>query len=281
MAQTKSTKKGFGFKPTKRLGQHFLRDESIAHQILERAGFNESDRVLEIGSGTGALTVPLAKSVDRVIAVEKDSRLIEGLRTRFILEGLKNVRLINADVLKLDLKETAGSSKNKLQIIGNIPYNISSPLLDKLIKEKNLISKAVLMFQLELANRLTAPPGNKVYGALTVILKYHARITPLLDVTKEDFYPKPKVGSMVVALDFENPHPNRTGHEELFVRVVKAAFAHRRKTLINSLKKALYSHSGDALSEALSISSINPKNRAETLDIDDFLQLSAALASLS
>ncbi|MEJ2726825.1 MAG: rRNA adenine dimethyltransferase family protein [Deltaproteobacteria bacterium] len=141
------------------------------------------------------------------------------------------------------------------------------------------MSRAVLTFQRELARRLTAGPGNKEYGAMTVLVQYHTRVSPLLEIAKEAFYPKPKVGSMVLELDFTKPYPNRAKNEKHFKRVVKAAFAHRRKTLLNGLKGAGALPTPDIL-RALKKCGIEPGKRAETLDIDDFLCLSASLPLL-
>lgn len=137
------------------------------------------------------------------------------------------------------------------------------------------------MFQYEFARRLIAPPGNKEYGAMTVLIQYHASLTPLLDVPKEAFYPKPKVDSMVLELDLDSPHPRRTEDEETFKMVVKGAFAHRRKTLLNSLKGTLSSRSINEIVAALDRCAIDPTKRAENLDIDNFLCLTSQLTSLS
>jgi len=272
---------GYGFRPKKKLGQHFLRDRGIVHQIIERAGFDKSDRVLEIGAGSGALTLPLAGLVHQVLAVEKDGRLADMLLNRLSREGINNVTLINEDILKLDFSKIGPLSPKKMRVIGNLPYNISSPFLGKLIKYQSLVTKAVLMFQFELARRLIASPGNRQYGAMTVLVQYHACISPLLEVPKEAFYPKPKVDSMVLELDFERPHPNRAENEDYFKKIVKGAFAHRRKTLLNSLKGALSGYSSEDFLGVLAKCGVDPGIRAESLDIDDFLCLSSALESLS
>jgi 16S rRNA (adenine1518-N6/adenine1519-N6)-dimethyltransferase len=173
----------------------------------------------------------------------------------------------------------ARSLGNRLQLIGNLPFNISSPFLGKLIRSKDVLSRAVLTFQAEVGRRLIALPGNKQYGAMSVLVQYHARILPLLDVPKAAFYPPPKVGSMVVEIDFTRPHPKRARDENRFRKTVKGAFAHRRKILINSLKGTFPElHQGQIL-RAMERSGIDPKKRAEVLGIDDFIELSQALDS--
>ena len=264
----------------KRLGQHFLRDPAIVGQIIRQAGFKPDVTVVEIGPGLGALTLPLAESVRRVIGIEKDPRLVQILEGRLLQRGIGNVTLIREDVLKADFGEIARSLGESLQVIGNLPFNISSPFLGKLIRSKDILARAVLTFQAEVGRRLIAVPGNKQYGAMTVLAQYHARILPLLDIPKEAFYPPPKVGSMVVELDFTRPHPTRAGDEETFRKTVKGAFAHRRKTLLNSLKGAFPEWPQEKILKAMERSGIEPKKRAEVFGIDDFIRLSEALDSL-
>ena len=211
-----------------------------------------------------------------MIAVEKDGALAEKLRAGLARERVENVMVIHEDILKLEL---APLWKEKIDVIGNIPYNISSPLIDMLIRNRDRISRAILTLQHELAARLTASPGNKQYGALTVLIQYHARLSPLLEVPKQAFYPKPKVSSTVVQFDFSKPYPRRADPEDSFRKVVRAAFAHRRKTLLNSLRGTFPSWEVPSLVSAMEQGAIDPQRRAETLDMDEFLNLTQALAS--
>ncbi|HUU81462.1 MAG TPA: 16S rRNA (adenine(1518)-N(6)/adenine(1519)-N(6))-dimethyltransferase RsmA [Acidobacteriota bacterium] len=278
MAHSISLKDGHGFRPQKRLGQHFLIDRQIIHKIIRSARFEASDLVLEIGPGQGALTLPLAQSVGQVVAVEKDTYLAGLLKEKLSRTQLINVTLINHDILKLDLNEIKPPSPVKIKVIGNLPYNISSPLLEKLIENRELVSRAVLMFQSEVAERLTASPGGKAYGAMTLLIQYHALPTPLLEVSRKSFYPIPKVDSMVVELDFERPYPRHTIHVDSFKRVVKGAFAYRRKTILNSLKRYGPFWNQDVILKALKSCRIDPGNRAEVLGMEDYLCLADALA---
>lgn len=234
--------------------------------------------VLEIGPGQGALTLPLARSVGHVVAVEKDARLAEFLEEKLSRAGISNVTLVNRDILKWEFNEISNSSSAKIQVIGNLPYNISSPFLEKLVENRGLVSRAVLMFQLEVARRLTASPGSKAYGAMTLLVRYHAKPTAFFEVPAEAFFPRPKVNSMVLELDFERPYPKRAVHDVDLKRVVKGAFAHRRKTLLNSLKGAFSSWNPEMLLEAMKKCGIDPGTRAETLGMDEFLCLGTALA---
>ena len=277
MAQTRSVRGSREFRPSKRLGQHFLRDQEMIRQIISRSRFGGSSWVLEIGPGLGALTLPLARTVEHVYAVEKDPRLAAMLQERLSHGDIRNVSLIQGDILKLDLARMGPAPGRVLQVLGNLPYNISSPFLEKLMDNRMRIERAVLTFQLEFARRLVATPGHRAFGAMSVLIQYHARVAPLLQIPRDAFYPRPKVDSMTVEIDLTRPHPRRTSDEQGFKRIVKAAFAHKRKTLLNSLTGVFPSWPKEALLKALAGCDIEPRARGEALDIDDFLCLSAAL----
>ena len=279
MAYLGSLKAWPRLRPSKKLGQHFLIDRNIIDKIITIAGFRASDPVLEIGPGTGALTLPLSKVVDHIVAVEKDAFLIELLKERLYEEGITNVTLINHDILRWDFHEAIPPSSTKIQVIGNLPYNISTPFLEKLIKNRGLLARAVLMFQLEVAERLTALPGGKAYGAMTLLVRYHALANTLLKVKKESFYPRPTVNSMVLSLDFKRPYPTGEVREDIFKTVVKGAFSHRRKMLFNSLKRSSSVWDTKTLLKVMGKCGIDPKRRAETLDMDEFLCLTSGLSS--
>ena len=275
------TKHSGGAHPSKRLGQHFLRDRRVVHRIIAKAGVGREDKVLEIGPGTGVLTIPLARSVDQVIAVEKDPRLVDHLRPKLARLEIDNVVLINEDILRLDLAQIWPGNRSKLSVIGNLPYNISTPLLEKLMANRQRLSRSVLMFQAELAKRLIATPGTKAYGAMSVLIQYNAHVASLLTVPRTAFYPMPRIDSMVVELDFERSYPRKTENEENFRKIVRASFAHRRKTLLNSLRASLPALNDEDILHALKRCTMDPRQRAESYTIDDFLCLSAALLSLS
>ncbi len=261
----------------KRLGQHFLADQKIIHEIVEHAGFRKTDVVLEIGPGKGALTLPLARSVGHIVGVEKDGQMVAMLRDKLSRAGITNVTLINMDILKWDFHEIKVPDSTRLQVIGNLPYNISSPFLEKLTENRDLVEKAVLMFQSEVAQRLTASPGGKVYGAITLLIQYYAHARILLKAPKEAFFPRPKVDSMVIELDFQRPYPKRAADEERFRALVRGAFAYRRKTLLNSLDRSRPHLDRRALLEGMEQCGIDPQRRAETLDMDEFLRLASVL----
>ncbi len=270
-----------GHFPKKKLGQHFLKNQVVIHQIIQSGRFDRSDALIEIGPGLGALTIPLSGAVSHIIAVEKDPELCQILKKRLNKENIRNVDLINADILRFDLWSRSDFPSRKWIIIGNLPYNISSPLLEKLIEHREGISRAILMLQYEFAQRLTASPGSKTYGSLSVLIQYQARLSPLLEVSNDDFYPKPRVGSMVIEIDFNKPYPKRAEDEVFFKKTVRQAFQHKRKTLLNSLSGANLALTKEELKTILLKCKINPTRRAETLNIEEFLSLASALSTTS
>jgi len=266
-----------GFRPRKRLGQNFLEDPAVIEKIIAHAGFDKNDVVIEIGSGLGALTIPTLPYIYHLVAIEKDLLLITMLKERLSLKEKEKITFISGDVLKLDVKEIYDRFNQKIRIIGNLPYNISSPFLERLIINRDYIKNAILMFQYEFAQRLTAKPKNKEYGALSVISQYYAKISPLIKIKRDAFYPKPKVDSMVLEMDFTKPYPLQAENEVNFHKIVRSAFSCRRKTVLNSLERGMASLSREIIAKALGKCLIDPKRRAETLTIDEYIHLSSVL----
>lgn len=266
-----------GIRPRKRLGQNFLEDPAVIEKIITHAGFDKNDVVIEIGSGLGALTIPILPYIHHFVAIEKDLLLITILKERLSLKEKGKITFISGDVLKLDFKEIYDTFNQKIRIIGNLPYNISSPFLEKLIINRDYIKNAILMFQYEFAQRLNAKPKNKEYGALSVISQYYAKISPLIKIKRDAFYPKPKVDSMVLEIDFTKPYPLQAENEVNFRKTIRAAFSCRRKTILNSLERGMASLSREIIAKALTKCLIDPKRRAETLTIDEYIHLSSVL----
>jgi len=262
--------------PKKSLGQHFLKENAIIDNIIRLAHFDESDIVLEIGPGRGALTIPLAGKVKTLVAVEKDEELAEELKRKLSLGGILNVTVVAGDILKWDFKAMPCSG-GRFHAIGNLPYNISKPVLERLMVNRDLMGRALLMLQKEVAARVTASPGGKTYGALSVFVQYHARASTVLHVGCGSFFPRPKVDSTVIELDFKSPFPLRALDDYVFTRVVKGAFAHRRKTILNSLGGYFPLLERVAIAEALERAGISPASRAESLCIEDFLRLASTM----
>lgn len=267
--------------PKKLLGQNFLRDPSTAEMIVRRSGLMSEDVVLEIGAGLGALTLPLARSARRVYAVEKDEDLVKVLAEILQSHGCGNVALIHRNILDIDIEKLAREAGRRLVVYGNLPYNISSQILIYLICARSTIIRCILMLQKELAQRVMAPPGSRDFGRLSVLLQYCADVRSLAVVKSNLFYPKPKVDSEVIAVDFKDLPAHPADDEAFFFKVVKAAFSKRRKTLKNALSGSELAIDPGVAEAALNASAIDPLRRAETLDIDEFVKLSNVLGRLT
>jgi 16S rRNA (adenine1518-N6/adenine1519-N6)-dimethyltransferase len=261
----------------KRFGQHFLNDPSTAETILDCAGLDKQDVALEVGPGLGALTFPLAKRVRRVYAVEKDSEIFQRLRKQLAVFGIDNVVLIHQDILRFDISVLARQEQMPLVVLGNLPYNISSQVLVRLIACRENVRWAVFMFQKELALRLLASPGSKSYGRLSVMLRHCGRAEKLMDVGAFLFFPRPKVNSELLKITFfDRSHAGSDDERHLFA-VIKAAFGRRRKTLKNALCNSFLNVSEREVVTALNAAGVDPMRRAETLTAAEFEELSRRL----
>jgi len=261
-------------RPKKRLGQHFLTDQTTAEMIVSRSGILPEDVVLEIGAGLGALTIPVARIAREVFAVEKDRKIIDILKTEILASNLSNVVVMEKNILKIDIKSLTENIGRKIVVIGNLPYNISSQILVQLIESRKALSKAVIMLQKELAQRITAQPGCKDYGRLTVMHGYCSDIKKVADVKAHLFFPKPKVDSEVLEIKFKKRLEYFTNDEAFFFRVIKAAFGNRRKILKNALAASALNIDANTAKDVLQRSGIDPVRRAETLTIEEFVKLS-------
>ena len=242
--------------------------------IVNRSGILPEDVVLEIGAGLGALTIPVARIASKVFAVEKDRKIIDILKTEILASNLSNVVIMEKNILKIDIKSLAENISQKMVVMGNLPYNISSQILVQLIESRKALSKAVVMLQKELAQRITAQPGCKDYGRLTVMLRYCSDIKKIADVKASLFFPRPKVDSEVLELKFKKTLEYPTNDEVFFFRVIKAAFGNRRKMLKNALAASALSIDANTAKDVLKRSDIDPARRAETLTIEEFVKLS-------
>lgn len=261
-------------RPKKRLGQNFLSDPATAEIIVKRSGISKDDIVLEIGAGLGALTIPIARVAQKVVAVEKDSQIIDILKTEIIANNLSNVVLMDRNILKFDIQALAEDFNRRIVVMGNLPYNISSQILVQLIKSRNAVSRGILMFQKEMAQRIIAQPGCREYGRLTVMLQYCSHIKKVADVKASLFFPKPKVDSEVLEIRFNKILEYKADDEAFLFRVIKAAFGNRRKTLKNSLYASGLNIGADLAKHVLESSGIDPVRRAETLNTEEFVRLS-------
>jgi 16S rRNA (adenine1518-N6/adenine1519-N6)-dimethyltransferase len=259
----------------KELGQNFLSNAGTAKMIVEKTGISTDTRVLEIGSGLGALTVPIAQTVSHVTAVEKDSRLIPLLEQTLDNENIKNVEIINKNIFNVDLKEMA--KDKKLVVIGNLPYNISSQILFKLVKERSCIEKAFLMFQKELAKRIIAPPGGRDYSRLSAVVQYAADVSFVAKIGPSSFFPKPDVDSTILRFNFFETKAFNQEQEKVLFNVIKAAFSKRRKTLKNSMTGGEFEFKKDFIIQVLGLAGIDVQRRAETLTVEEFKSLARAV----
>lgn len=260
----------------KQLGQHFLENPAAAEMIVNRCRVVPEDVVLEIGAGLGALTIPVARIAKKVYAVEKDHKIISLLKTELTSNSLFNVILIEKDILRVNIEEFAEEANPKILVLGNLPYNISSQVLIKLIKARNAVSRAILMFQKELAQRITAHPGCREYGRLTVMLNYCAKIKKVADIKASQFFPRPKVDSEVLEITFRGSL-KYSDEEEFLYRVIKAAFGQRRKNLKNALAGSELHIAAETSMHVLENAGIDQTRRAETLTVEEFVRLSNSM----
>ncbi len=247
--------------PLKRFGQNYLQDQNIIRKIISEIDPREDELIIEIGPGQGALTKYLFESKANLIAVEIDKRVIDDLKNRFI-----NLNLIQDDFLDLDLNNFVQNKNQKIRITGNIPYNITSPILFKLFENNIIISDAVFTVQYEVAKRMTAKMGTKDHGILSVLLNYFGKSELSFKVSRNVFYPKPNVDSAVVHIYF-NDERNDSQFNLLFKSIVKSAFGNRRKTIKNSLSNGIFAEVD------FNDCGIDLSQRAEQLTIDDFIIL--------
>lgn len=284
---TKEILAHYGLAPSKKRGQNFLKHSSTAEAIVARANFHETDHVIEVGVGLGALTMHLAEAVSRVTGVEIDRGIIGYHEKSSTLPG--NVKLIHQDVLKTDFSSLHEQTGQPLKIISNLPYSISNPFIFKLVDNRHLVDRVVILLQKEMAQRLMAVPHTKAYGIPTILLQTCADVTRLLQVGAAEFYPRPKVDSLLVEISF---HAQQIPEErfDLIRDTVRAAFSSRRKTLVNNLlssfpggrKLRLEKRTKRALIvKAIAALGFREDIRAEDLSVEDFQLLALKLEQLS
>ncbi|HHT65362.1 MAG: 16S rRNA (adenine(1518)-N(6)/adenine(1519)-N(6))-dimethyltransferase RsmA [Caldicoprobacterales bacterium] len=264
-----------GFQFSRSLGQNFLIDENILQKIIKGAAIFPEDRVLEIGPGVGTLTTALAKKAERVVAVEIDRSLLPILQET--LEGFSNVEVIHGDILKLNLDDLIEDrfGRQPFKVVANLPYYITTPIIMRFLEEEHPYASITVMVQKEVAERLAAQPGSKEYGALSVAVQFYTRPQILCKVPASVFLPPPRVDSMVVTLEKRSKPAVDVASRSCFFQVVKAVFAQRRKTLLNTLTAAgMTSMDKTALSQMLIALNIDPKRRGETLTLKELADIS-------
>jgi 16S rRNA (adenine1518-N6/adenine1519-N6)-dimethyltransferase len=259
-------------RPKKRFGQHFLTSPSVLNDILRLAEVMPEDTVLEIGAGTGALTAALAERARQVLTLEIDRDLIVPLRQRFA--GQPHVQIIHADALRFDFAQLEGTCK----VVANLPYGSATAILVRLLEHRSHIRRAVVMLQREVAARLCAKPGTKAYGSLTLMVQWHATVSKGFNVPPAAFSPPPKVNSTVVNITPRLEPPLAVCDEVLLFRVIRGAFAQRRKTLLNALEAAFCPQvEASCLVQTLRAADVDARRRGETLTLAEFARLADAL----
>ncbi len=252
------------FVPKKSLGQNFLVNPNVARRIVEACDLKPTDVILEIGAGKGALTHLIAGKVRSVIAVEKDDHLAGQLQKDF--HGT-NVTIVHADILEYPFEKIP----DRVKIIGNLPYNIATPIIEKVFHYKKRVTGFYITVQLEYGQRIAARPHNKDYGSFSCFVQYHANPKILFKIKNASFQPVPKVQSCFLSMGLREKPSVFAKDEEFLFGVIRAAFGHRRKTIENSLSAILAKEKISALLQELKI---NPKLRAENLSLEDFARIS-------
>jgi 16S rRNA (adenine1518-N6/adenine1519-N6)-dimethyltransferase len=247
---------------------------------VTRGGIGSQDVVVEIGAGLGALTVALAKTARKVYAIETDHGLIGLLQTQLEAAQVDNVTVLCQDALTLHWQGLPEAGRVPLVVAGNLPYHIASRIIVDLIDHRRLVRQAVVMVQKEMARRLTASPGNKDYGRLSVMLQYCSQVEKIADLGAGQFYPRPKIDSQVVRIRFRPTIEPRALCETTLSRVVQAAFAQRRKTLKNALAGSHLGLDPPRAEQLLASVGIDAGRRAETLTVAQFVRLSNAYGEL-
>lgn len=256
------------FKSRKRLGQNFLIDKNIQNKIIHACELKASDIVLEIGAGRGELTGFLGDKVAGVYAIEIDPALGGALKDKF--RDYLNVKIIKEDILKFNLRRYFSKYKKNIKVIGNIPYYITTPIIEHLLQFRDKIDVIFITVQKEFAKRMIAAPGSKDYGAFSCFIQYYTHPQILFFIKHTSFRPSPKVDSCLLRLEIRQVAPVKTEDERLFFKIIRASFNKRRKVLRNSLKDVIPQQKLDAFFSQYSIS---PDIRPEELTLADFANL--------
>ncbi|MCC6653012.1 MAG: ribosomal RNA small subunit methyltransferase A [Candidatus Eisenbacteria bacterium] len=265
-----------GLSPRKRFGQNFLIQPDLCQRIADHCHLREDDIAVEIGPGAGALTNRIASRVQKLIAVEKDMGLAEYLREEFAEHP--RVEIVEGDFLEFSLTAVAEKhGVNKIAVVGNIPYNITTPILERLFEQRAVVRSAVLLVQKEYAQRLAAAAGSPEYGALTLFARYHALLEPLMTLKAASFWPRPDVDSMLVRVMIREKPPVEAP-EKLLFRIIRASFQQRRKQLTSTLANALGRES-EFVAAVGAQANIDLKRRGETLTLEEFARLARAVDS--
>ncbi len=270
----------YGFNFQKKFGQNFLIDTHVLEKIIRSADITKDDCVLEIGPGIGTMTQYLCENARKVIAVEIDKNLIPIL-TEDTLAAYDNVKVINSDVLKLDLKKLAEEENGgrPIKVVANLPYYITTPIIMGLFEAGVPLASITVMVQKEVADRMQAGPGSKDYGALSLAVQYYAEPYIAANVPPNCFMPRPNVGSAVIRLTLHEKPAVEVANEKLLFKLIRASFAQRRKTLVNGLTNSPeLNFSKEEVTKALEVCGYSPTIRGEALTLQEFARLANVFA---
>ena len=271
----KKKKKKYNIKANKKLGQNFLVDDDVIDSIIASADLSRNSVVIEIGPGLGTLTAKLLEKAGKVIGIELDERMIKILNDRFSLYN--NLLLINDDILKVNMKQLISENLkefSEVKIVANLPYYITTPIIMKLLEERLNIESIIVMIQKEVADRITAMPGDKLSGAITYSVNYYAEPDKIEFVDKCSFIPSPEVDSEVIKLKIREKPVVLVENEELFFKLIKASFMQRRKTLKNGISNSGIVKDKKILTEIFEELGLDAEVRGETLSLEQFAKLS-------
>ena len=275
LEDTKFILKKYHITANKKLGQNFLINDEVINGIVEASNIQKEDLVIEIGPGLGTLTSELLENAGKVIAIELDENMLPILNDRFKLYD--NFELLNEDVLKVDLNKLISENMgglSKAKVVANLPYYITTPIIMKLLENKLNIESITVMVQKEVADRITAKPGDKLSGSITYSVDYYAEAEKIVFVDKSSFIPAPEVDSEVIKLQIREEPKVHVENEELFFKVIKASFMQRRKTLLNGLSNSGIIKDKESLKKILEKLGLSVDIRGEKLTIEQFAELS-------
>ncbi len=278
--RTQEILKKYGFSFKKSLGQNFLIDPNILRNIVSHANLTENSGAIEVGPGIGALTEHLARAAKKVVSFEIDQRLLPVLEDT--LSPYDNVKIVHSDILKADVPAVIAEEMpgiKDIMVVANLPYYVTTPILMKLLNDRLPIRGFVVMMQKEVADRITAKPGTKAYGSLSIAIQYYCTAEIAMVVPKTVFMPQPNVDSAVIRLIRHEKPPVEVINEDFLFEVSRASFAQRRKTILNNLQNSLPNgkQKKDLIIGALEQVGVDPTRRGETLSIEEFGRLADAL----
>jgi len=265
-----------GFRPAKRLGQNFLIDKNVRDNILRALPLSAKGNVVEIGPGFGVMTFELAGRCARVFAVEKDGRVCDIMEPLFMDKG--NITLIRGDILEADLGAITGMESG-ITVFGNIPYYISTPVIERMIEQRSAVESVYIVMQEELADRIVSPPGSREYGSLSCFVQYYTEARKLFRIKAASFYPRPKVGSCLLELKVLSSPAVKVRDEALMFAIIRRAFSQRRKKMLNPLSSGGFLGFDRAAWELVfREADIDASSRAEALSLAEYAALADAVS---